>query len=91
MTSITPMLASVGDELPRGDGWVFEPKYDGVRVLAFADGATSFRKSEEPSTAESALSASSCAACGSREKRAFFVIAYEMAAPARHSSVKRHR
>ena len=38
MTSITPMLASVGDELPRGDGWVFEPKYDGVRVLAFADG-----------------------------------------------------
>jgi bifunctional non-homologous end joining protein LigD len=37
MTAIAPMLASVGDDLPRGDGWVFEPKYDGVRVLAFVD------------------------------------------------------
>jgi bifunctional non-homologous end joining protein LigD len=31
------MLASVGAELPRGAGWVFEPKYDGIRVLALAD------------------------------------------------------
>ena len=37
MTSIAPMLASVGEDLPRGEGWVFEPKYDGVRVLAFAE------------------------------------------------------
>jgi bifunctional non-homologous end joining protein LigD len=35
MTAIEPMLASVGEELPRGDAWVFEPKYDGIRVLAF--------------------------------------------------------
>ena len=37
MTGIAPMLASVGDEIPRGAGWVFEPKYDGVRVLAYAE------------------------------------------------------
>ena len=36
MTSITPMLATVGTDIPRGEGWVFEPKYDGIRVLAFA-------------------------------------------------------
>src|SRR6185503_10323609 len=38
MSRLTPMLASVGSELPRGEGWVFEPKYDGIRILAFADG-----------------------------------------------------
>ena len=32
---ITPMLASIGTEMPTGDQWTFEPKYDGVRVLAF--------------------------------------------------------
>jgi len=30
------MLASVAREVPTGDGWTFEPKYDGIRVLAFA-------------------------------------------------------
>jgi bifunctional non-homologous end joining protein LigD len=34
---ISPMLASVGSEIPTGAGWAFEPKYDGVRVLAFVD------------------------------------------------------
>jgi bifunctional non-homologous end joining protein LigD len=28
------MLATVATEMPRGDGWVFEPKYDGIRILA---------------------------------------------------------
>ena len=32
------MLAKIGTEIPSGRGWTFEPKYDGVRVLAFADG-----------------------------------------------------
>lgn len=36
MKSFTPMLATIGSELPKGDGWVFEPKYDGIRILAFA-------------------------------------------------------
>jgi bifunctional non-homologous end joining protein LigD len=38
MTALTPMLASVGTDIPAGDGWVFEPKYDGIRILAFATG-----------------------------------------------------
>jgi bifunctional non-homologous end joining protein LigD len=33
--SLEPMYASIGSEIP-GEGWTFEPKYDGVRVLAFA-------------------------------------------------------
>jgi len=33
--SLEPMYASVGATVP-GEGWTFEPKYDGVRVLAFA-------------------------------------------------------
>ncbi|MGI8618584.1 MAG: DNA ligase D [Gemmatimonadaceae bacterium] len=34
---LEPMFASVGTGIPRGD-WTFEPKYDGVRVLAFCTG-----------------------------------------------------
>jgi bifunctional non-homologous end joining protein LigD len=33
--TISPMLARAGDRVP-GKGWTYEPKYDGVRVLAFA-------------------------------------------------------
>jgi bifunctional non-homologous end joining protein LigD len=32
------MMASIGTDIPTGDQWTFEPKYDGVRVLAFASG-----------------------------------------------------
>ncbi|MDE3131351.1 MAG: ATP-dependent DNA ligase [Acidobacteriota bacterium] len=35
---IEPQLARGRPELPEGDGWVFEPKYDGFRALAFVDG-----------------------------------------------------
>lgn len=31
---LQPMLASAGTEAPEGDEWVFEPKYDGIRVVA---------------------------------------------------------
>lgn len=34
--SLEPMLASVGADMPTGEGWTFEPKFDGIRVLAFA-------------------------------------------------------
>jgi bifunctional non-homologous end joining protein LigD len=33
--SIEPMYANIGTEIP-GRGWTFEPKYDGIRVLAYA-------------------------------------------------------
>jgi len=34
--ALEPMLARVGSEVPEDDGWTFEPKYDGIRVLAYA-------------------------------------------------------
>jgi len=33
--ALEPMYASIGSEIP-GKGWTFEPKYDGIRVLAYA-------------------------------------------------------
>jgi ATP-dependent DNA ligase len=32
------MLSAAADELPSGDGWLFEPKWDGFRTLVFRDG-----------------------------------------------------
>jgi bifunctional non-homologous end joining protein LigD len=32
--SIEPMLATIGHQVPTGRGWIFEPKYDGMRVIA---------------------------------------------------------
>jgi ATP-dependent DNA ligase len=33
------MLSTAADVLPDGDGWQFEPKWDGFRTLVFRDGA----------------------------------------------------
>ncbi|HEX3616080.1 MAG TPA: ATP-dependent DNA ligase [Solirubrobacteraceae bacterium] len=35
---IEPQLARGKPELPQGEGWAYEPKYDGFRALAFVDG-----------------------------------------------------
>jgi len=35
---LAPMLSGAADALPRGDGWQFEPKWDGFRTLVFRDG-----------------------------------------------------
>jgi ATP-dependent DNA ligase len=35
---IDPMLAKLARDLPAGDGWLFEPKWDGFRTLVFRDG-----------------------------------------------------
>ncbi|MGQ0830884.1 MAG: non-homologous end-joining DNA ligase [Microthrixaceae bacterium] len=37
--SLVPMKATAGD-LPSGDGWTYEVKWDGMRALAFVDGTT---------------------------------------------------
>src|SRR2546429_621089 len=34
---VLPMLAKRVDVLPAGQGWVFEPKWDGFRALVFRD------------------------------------------------------
>ncbi|MEJ7731605.1 MAG: ATP-dependent DNA ligase [Polyangiaceae bacterium] len=35
---IEPMLCKAADGVPDGDGWLFEPKWDGFRCLVFRDG-----------------------------------------------------
>src|SRR6266700_4986543 len=47
---ILPMLAKRVDELPAGDDWVFEPKWDGFRALVFRDGEDILiqRRDEKP-------------------------------------------
>ena len=49
---LTPMEAQGAAELPRGAGWQYEPKWDGLRCLAFRDGRTVVlqSKSGEPLT-----------------------------------------
>ena len=34
-----PMEAKLVDELPNGEGWQYEPKWDGFRCLIFRDGS----------------------------------------------------
>src|SRR5262249_49356910 len=33
--SVTPMLATLADDLPVGDRWIYELKWDGVRAICF--------------------------------------------------------
>src|SRR5438132_13464506 len=35
---LAPMLSRAADALPGGEGWQFEPKWDGFRALVFRDG-----------------------------------------------------
>ena len=44
---IEPMLAKAADALPSGDGWLFEPKWDGFRALVFRDGAETLIQSRD--------------------------------------------
>ena len=41
------MLANKVSELPPGDGWIFEPKWDGFRTLVFRDGDELFIQSRD--------------------------------------------
>jgi ATP-dependent DNA ligase len=35
---VLPMLSKSRSDLPQGEGWIFEPKWDGFRALVFRDG-----------------------------------------------------
>src|SRR3954466_219521 len=37
---VLPQLAKSAKALPKGEGWVYEPKWDGYRSIAFVDGGT---------------------------------------------------
>ena len=42
---VLPQLARPAKTLPLGDGWVYEPKWDGFRTLAFVDGGDVYLQS----------------------------------------------
>src|SRR5215813_5910242 len=44
---VLPMLAKPVSALPDGDGWIFEPKWDGFRALVFRDGEDLFIQSRD--------------------------------------------
>src|SRR5688500_13255745 len=44
---VLPMLAKRVGELPPGEGWIFEPKWDGFRTLVFRDGDEIFIQSRD--------------------------------------------
>jgi ATP-dependent DNA ligase len=44
---VEPMLAKASDGLPDGDGWLFEPKWDGFRALVFRDGDEIYTQSRD--------------------------------------------
>ena len=41
------MLAKAADGLPAGDGWLYEPKWDGFRTLVFRDGDEVYLQSRD--------------------------------------------
>ncbi len=44
---LEPMLAKLADDLPEGEGWIFEPKWDGFRTIVFRDADELFIQSRE--------------------------------------------
>jgi ATP-dependent DNA ligase len=44
---VEPMLAKASSALPEGDGWLFEPKWDGFRALVFRDGDEVYTQSRD--------------------------------------------
>ncbi|HEY8534941.1 MAG TPA: ATP-dependent DNA ligase [Vicinamibacterales bacterium] len=44
---IEPMLAKLADEIPDGDGWLYEPKWDGFRAIVFRGGDEVFIQSRD--------------------------------------------
>ena len=41
------MLSAAAKEIPAGDGWLFEPKWDGFRTIVFRDGDELFLQSRD--------------------------------------------
>jgi len=46
-TPVEPMLAKLAAALPEGEGWLFEPKWDGFRAIVFRDGPKLHLQSRE--------------------------------------------
>jgi ATP-dependent DNA ligase len=50
---IEPMLAKPSPALPEGEGWLFEPKWDGFRAIVFRDGDETYIQSRSTVTSRS--------------------------------------
>ncbi len=44
---LDPMLAKLANGVPEGDGWIYEPKWDGFRALVFRDGDEIYLQSRD--------------------------------------------
>jgi ATP-dependent DNA ligase len=44
---LEPMLSAAADALPAGEGWQFEPKWDGFRTIVFRDGDEVYLQSRD--------------------------------------------
>lgn len=69
---LEPMYASIGKSVP-GAGWTFEPKYDGVRVLAFvtAGHVTLITRNSKDKSAQFPEVVESLRALAARKKKSF--------------------
>ena len=92
--ALTPMLATVGQDIPQGEGWTFEPKYDGIRILAFvADGSVSLlSRNGNPKTAQFPEIVSALSWLSRARKRPFVfdgeIVALDGDAPARFQQLQ---
>ena len=44
---IAPMLAKLSEAIPQGEGWLYEPKWDGFRCILFFDGTELYLQSRD--------------------------------------------
>ncbi|MBA2684473.1 MAG: DNA ligase D [Gemmatimonadaceae bacterium] len=92
--ALDPMLASVGTDIPDGSDWTFEPKYDGIRVLAYAtpDAARLVTRNGKDKTAQFPGIAEAVRKVASRGRRAIVldgeVVALHDGAPARFQELQ---
>lgn len=92
--ALAPMLATVSRDVPHGEGWTFEPKYDGIRILAFvADGSVSLlSRNGNSKTAQFPEIVSALETLSRARKRPFVldgeIVALEGDAPARFQQLQ---
>jgi bifunctional non-homologous end joining protein LigD len=91
---LRPMLASVGAGIPAGKEWIFEPKYDGIRVLgaAYGDAAVLFSRNGLEKTKQFPEIAEALARVARKRKGGLIldgeIVALDDGAPARFQNLQ---
>jgi bifunctional non-homologous end joining protein LigD len=92
--ALDPMLATVGTDIPEGPDWAFEPKYDGIRVLAYAtsESARLVTRNSKDKTAQFPGIAEAVRKLAARGRRALVldgeVVALDNGSPARFQELQ---